>query len=81
MSTMMARVGIERRSLGIGSHSPFESWGRFLPEHATAVSLLDRLSPTRLARRRFSCRDDQPTCWMARKERVYRTNGVSGGFH
>jgi IstB-like ATP binding protein len=22
---------------------PFESWGRFLPEHATAVSLLDRL--------------------------------------
>jgi hypothetical protein len=33
----------ERRSLGIGSHWPFESWGRFLPEHATAVSLLDRL--------------------------------------
>ena len=22
---------------------PFESWGRFLPEHTTAVSLLDRL--------------------------------------
>jgi hypothetical protein len=33
----------ERRSLGIGSHWPFESWGRLLPEHATAVSLLDRL--------------------------------------
>jgi IstB-like ATP binding protein len=33
----------ERRSLGIGSRWPFESWGRFLPEHATAVSLLDRL--------------------------------------
>jgi DNA replication protein DnaC len=33
----------ERRSLGIGSHWPFESWGRFLPEHTTAVSLLDRL--------------------------------------
>jgi DNA replication protein DnaC len=33
----------ERRSLGIGSHWPFESWSRFLPEHTTAVSLLDRL--------------------------------------
>jgi DNA replication protein DnaC len=32
-----------RRSLGIGSHWPFESWGRFLPEHTTAVSMLDRL--------------------------------------
>jgi DNA replication protein DnaC len=33
----------ERRSLGIGSHWPFEDWGRFLPETNTAVSLLDRL--------------------------------------
>jgi DNA replication protein DnaC len=33
----------ERRSLGIASHWPFEEWGRFLPEHATAVALLDRL--------------------------------------
>ena len=33
----------ERRALGIGSHWPFESWGRFLHEHTTAVSLLDRL--------------------------------------
>ena len=33
----------ERRSLGIGAHWPFEDWGRFLPEHTTAVSLLDRL--------------------------------------
>jgi DNA replication protein DnaC len=33
----------ERRALGIGSHWPFEDWGRFLPEHTTAVSLLDRL--------------------------------------
>jgi DNA replication protein DnaC len=33
----------ERRSLGIGSRWPFESWGRFLPEHTTAVSMLDRL--------------------------------------
>lgn len=32
-----------RRSLGIGSHWPFESWGGFLREHTTAVSLLDRL--------------------------------------
>jgi DNA replication protein DnaC len=33
----------ERRSLGVASHWPFESWGRFLPEHTTAVALLDRL--------------------------------------
>ena len=33
----------ERRALGVGSHWPFEQWGRFLPEHTTAVSLLDRL--------------------------------------
>ena len=33
----------ERRSLGIGSHWPFESWGRFLPEYTTPVSILDRL--------------------------------------
>jgi DNA replication protein DnaC len=33
----------EHRALGIGSHWPFEEWGRFLPEHTTAVSLLDRL--------------------------------------
>ncbi|MCW2525221.1 MAG: transposase [Pseudonocardiales bacterium] len=33
----------ERRSLGVGSHWPFEAWGRFLPEHTTAVSMLDRL--------------------------------------
>jgi DNA replication protein DnaC len=33
----------ERTSLGIGSHWPFEDWGRFLPESNTAVSLLDRL--------------------------------------
>ncbi len=33
----------ECRAPSIGSHWPFESWGRFLPEHATAVSMLDRL--------------------------------------
>ncbi len=33
----------EGRSLAIASHWPFDQWGRFLPEHTTAVSLLDRL--------------------------------------
>lgn len=33
----------ERRALAIASHWPFEQWGRFLPEHVTATSLLDRL--------------------------------------
>lgn len=33
----------QRRSLGIASHHSFEDWGRFLPEHTTAVSMLDRL--------------------------------------
>ena len=33
----------ERRSVAIASHSPFEKWGRFLPDQPTAVSLLDRL--------------------------------------
>jgi DNA replication protein DnaC len=33
----------EHRSLGMASHWPFDQWGRFLPEHTTAVSLLDRL--------------------------------------
>jgi hypothetical protein len=33
----------ERRALGLASHWPFKSRGRFLPEHTTAVSLLDRL--------------------------------------
>ena len=33
----------ERRALGIASHWPFDQRGRFLPEHTTAVSLLDRL--------------------------------------
>jgi DNA replication protein DnaC len=33
----------ERVSLGIASHWPFDQWGRFLPEHTTTVSMLDRL--------------------------------------
>jgi len=33
----------ERRSLGIASHWPFDQWGRFFPDQATAVSLIDRL--------------------------------------
>jgi len=39
----LVAAAYERRSLGVASHWPFESWGRFLPEHTTAVSLLDRL--------------------------------------
>jgi DNA replication protein DnaC len=27
----------------MASHWPFDQWGRFLPEHTTAVSMLDRL--------------------------------------
>jgi len=37
------RRSLRTRSLGIASHWPFEQWGRFLPGHTTAVSLLDRL--------------------------------------
>jgi DNA replication protein DnaC len=39
----LVAAAYERKPLGIGSHWPFEDWGRFLPEHTTAVSLLDRL--------------------------------------
>ena len=39
----LVSAAYERRALGIGSHWPFDQWGRFLPEHTTAVSLLDRL--------------------------------------
>ena len=39
----LVSAAYERRSLGIASHWPFENWGKFLPEHTTAVSLLDRL--------------------------------------
>src|ERR1700730_17926071 len=39
----LVAAAYERRALGIGSPWPFEQWGRFLPEHTTAVSLLDRL--------------------------------------
>ena len=33
----------ERRSIALASHWAFDQWGRFLPEHTTAVSMLDRL--------------------------------------
>jgi DNA replication protein DnaC len=33
----------EHLALGVASYWPFEEWGRFLPEHNTAVSLLDQL--------------------------------------
>jgi DNA replication protein DnaC len=39
----MIAAAYERRSLAIGSHSPFEQWGRFLPDQASGTSLLDRL--------------------------------------
>jgi DNA replication protein DnaC len=29
--------------VAIASHWPSEDWGRFLPEHTTAASILDRL--------------------------------------
>ena len=29
--------------MGLASHWPFNEWGRFLPDHATTVSMLDRL--------------------------------------
>ena len=39
----LVAAAYERRSVAIASHSPFEQWGRFLPDQPTAVSLLDRL--------------------------------------
>ena len=39
----LVAAGYEHRSIAIGSHSPFEQWGKFLPDQPTAVSLLDRL--------------------------------------
>lgn len=33
----------EKRSVAIASHTPFEDWGRFLPDQPTAVAILDRL--------------------------------------
>jgi len=39
----LVAAAYERRSLAIASHWPFDQWGRFLPEHTTAVSMLDRL--------------------------------------
>ncbi|WP_404393625.1 ATP-binding protein [Humibacillus xanthopallidus] len=39
----LVAAAYERRALGIASHWSFEDWGRFLSEHTTAVSMLDRL--------------------------------------
>ncbi len=33
----------KRRSIGLAPRWAFDPWGRFLPEHTTAVSMLDRL--------------------------------------
>jgi len=37
------RPHLGHRCLCIASHWPFDAWGRFLPEHTTAASMLDRL--------------------------------------
>ena len=34
----LVSAAYERRALGVASHWPFDQWGRFLPEHTTAVS-------------------------------------------
>lgn len=39
----LVAAAYERRSLAVSSHWPFEQWGRFLPEHITAASILDQL--------------------------------------
>lgn len=39
----LVAAAYERRCLAVASHWPFDQWGRFLPEHTTAVSMLDRL--------------------------------------
>jgi DNA replication protein DnaC len=39
----LVAAAYERRSLAVASHWSFDQWGRFLPEHTTAVSILDRL--------------------------------------
>jgi DNA replication protein DnaC len=39
----LVAAAYERRSLAIASHWAFDQWGRFLPEHTTAASILDRL--------------------------------------
>ncbi|MEV0232166.1 ATP-binding protein [Nonomuraea sp. NPDC050786] len=55
----------ERRALGIGSHWPFDQWGRFLPEHTTAVRLLDRLLHHSNGRPRWSQAGTNCHCWLA----------------
>ena len=75
----LVAAAYERRALAIASHWSFEDWGRFLPEHTPAVSLLDRLlhhattvvtaeSPTGCARPEppkedTRTRPDQPQGW------------------
>jgi DNA replication protein DnaC len=51
----------ERRALGVGSHWPFDQWGRFLPGHTTAVSLPDNRSTRRFLR---SCQDRMFACQL-----------------
>jgi DNA replication protein DnaC len=39
----LVAAAYEQVPLGVASHWPFDQWDRFLPEHTTAISLLDRL--------------------------------------
>jgi len=39
----LVAAAYEQVPLGIASHWPFDQWGRFLPEHTTAISLFDPL--------------------------------------
>jgi IstB-like ATP binding protein len=48
----LVSAACERRALGMASHWPFDQWGRFLPEHTTAVSLLDNRSTREFPRSR-----------------------------
>lgn len=43
----LVAAAYEKRSLAIASHSPFENWGRFLPDQPTAVSLNRPALPSR----------------------------------
>jgi IstB-like ATP binding protein len=43
VTAWIARHRLAARNLGVASHWQFESWSPFLPEHTTAVALLDRL--------------------------------------
>jgi DNA replication protein DnaC len=64
----LVAAAYERRSLAVASHWPFEQWGRFLPEHTTAASILDRLlhhASVVITNGTQSC--SWPSCWLRRR--------------